>query len=240
MHRYTTIGQLIMYVEGTGILWFDFDGKHGWNEPSLGVVSMAGQLALEYLDLARMFLRKETIPWGENSQATKIWLQTARLQPAQPKVSVAKVTARPGDRVNTASPDQVVVEAYRDVDNGCVHVLISNNLNFPLQIEAAFMNNTPGVYTPEIWNVQGFYPLEKSDPNPWNVRNATITHGRFVEWLEPWGRSVIRLNGTGSCAVPPRYSHLQTSDLLYNPSFELNLINIGQADDWCVECCALH
>lgn len=193
---------------GTGNIWFAHRALPGaWNEPG-PLFDESGVLAKEVMQLVPALLGPEVL---RNPSAGVA---------AQPTlVAVAGVTQE---------GTQALVHAVaRREASGCVHLILVNQHNGPVQASVGFALGTPGIFSTHGQAAFGLVPFEKSQPQ--YTRRVSVRNGTLREWLPAWGTQVLRFNGTSSCAAPLPES---ATNLVANPSFESSAGYTAAPDGW--------
>lgn len=194
----------------TGDIWFAHRSLPGeWNEPG-PLLDESGVLAKEMMQLTPALLSSEV---G---------------RAAQPRLTSVRGVSQSGQ------PALIHALARREA-SGCVHVIVANNLNEPVQATIAFALGTRGIYESAGQVTRGLVPFEKT---PASARVITVNNGSLTEWMGSWSTQVFRFNGTSACAAPtaavvPAAS--QPKQLVSNGGFEQSLSYVAAPSGWSCE-----
>ena len=190
----------------TGDIWFAHRSLPGeWNEPG-PLLDASGSLAKEMMQLVPALLSSEV---GRG---------------AQPKLTDVHGVSQSGQ------PALIHALARREA-SGCVHLIVSNNMNEPVQASVAFALNTPGIFDSLGQVTRGLVPFEKSIPGA--KRAVTVKNGSLTEWMGSWSTQVFRFNGTSACATPPAAAAPSPpNNLVSNGGFENSFSYVAEPSGW--------
>lgn len=193
----------------TGDIWFAHRSLPGeWNEPG-PLLDVSGVLGREMLELVPSLVPAEVA----NAEAD-----------TSPQPRLAAISG-----VTQSGKPALVHAAARREASGCVHLLLANNVNEPVQASVRFAAGTAGIFMPgHVDQIFGLVPFEKALPGM--ARRVEVVNGSISEWLPSWGTQVFRFNGTSSCAT--HSSQLVDGNLVANPSFEQSVSYTAAPDAW--------
>jgi hypothetical protein len=165
------------------------------------------------------------------SPAAAAAVSAAEVEPPQPRLLA--ITGK--DQSGRAT---LVHAVARRESSGCVHLILVNNANRPVQATVSFAIGTPGIFTSVGERSFGVAPFEKSDLE--FASNRSVVNGTLSEWLPSWGTQVLRFNGTSSCAASTltvgeggtAADAAADGNLVDNPSFENSDSFVAEPDGW--------
>lgn len=148
---------------------------------------------------------------------------------AQPRLASVNGMSQSGQ------PALVYAVARREA-SGCVHLILSNNLNEPVQASVTFARDTEGIFTEEEMVTHGLVPFEKALPTAAYMRKVSVVNGTLREWMGSWSTQVFRFNGTSACATPPAVGAVagaaQHTNLVSNSGFEDSFSYTAAPSGW--------
>ena len=191
----------------TGDIWFAHRSLPGeWNEPG-PLLEESGALAKEMMQLVPALLASEV---GSTAQPT-----------------LSNI-----DGVTQSGAQALIHAVARREKSGCVHLMLSNNMNEPVQARVSFALGTPGIFDRAGQVTRGLLPFEKAIPSL--TRTTTVTNGSLTEWMGSWSTQDFRFNGTSVCATTTAGAPSQpkTKNLVANGGFEASSSYVAEPAGW--------